>query len=197
MVGETWALVAHFPRVHTLALCTLTRTNCRFVSPSIWVFQWDWRSISALEPVLHAGECARVTIWRTGCWCPICHKSAISHPTPELGKQEFLVRRSDQKLLIFAIFVKLYHLFLTQKLKLCILFSKFLKFTYIFESAWSEKFFVKLTQIRKNRSYMRRNQNEKIKFLSWSLPMIWKLCCKLWLWGNMRVCCIGYLRVMR
>ena len=28
----------------------------------------------------------------------------------------------------------------------------------IFESAWSENFFVKLTQIRKNRSYMRRNQ---------------------------------------
>jgi len=36
----------------------------------------------------------------------------------------------------------------------------------IFDSTWSEKFFVKLTQIRKNRSYMRRNQYEKINFLS-------------------------------
>jgi hypothetical protein len=36
----------------------------------------------------------------------------------------------------------------------------------IFESTWSEKFFVKLTQIRKNHSYMRRNQYEKNKFLS-------------------------------
>ena len=34
-------------------------------------------------------------------------------------------------------------------------------------------------------------------FGSWSLPMIWKLCCKLWLWHNMRICCIGYLQVMR
>jgi len=98
MVGGTWALVTHFLRVHTLALWTLTRTNCRFVSPSIWVFQWDWWSISPLEPLWHAGECARAVTWRTGCWCPTCHKSMILFPTPELGKQEVLVRRSDQKL---------------------------------------------------------------------------------------------------
>ena len=36
----------------------------------------------------------------------------------------------------------------------------------IFESTWSEKILVQLTQIRKNRCYMRKNQYKKIKFLS-------------------------------
>ena len=30
----------HSFSMHTLALCTLTRANCRFASPSIWVYQW-------------------------------------------------------------------------------------------------------------------------------------------------------------
>ncbi len=74
-------------RMHTLALCTLNGTNCRFVSPSIWIFQWDWRSISVLEPESHAGKCARVTIWRTGCWCHNCNKSAMLSPNARAWKE--------------------------------------------------------------------------------------------------------------
>ena len=87
-------------RMHTPALCTLTWTNRRFVSPSIWVFQWDWRSISALEQVLHRGECARASIWRTGYWCQNCHKLAMLSPNARAPKERIFstgVRQKKEK----------------------------------------------------------------------------------------------------